>query len=61
VRFTWWGGFVGGPLLSHAECPSCRRRYNSKTGQPNTLGIVMYSLVVGSIGAVVVYLVFHHH
>lgn len=45
--FTWWGGLIGPKVLSHVVCPACRKGYNGKTHQPNTTGIVIYSVVVG--------------
>lgn len=44
--FTWWGGVLGPKVLSHAICPACKKGYNSKTMQPNTTGIAIYSVVV---------------
>lgn len=57
VKFTWWGGLLGPRLLSHVECPACRARFNGKTGQPNTTGIVVYSVALGAITFVAVYAV----
>ena len=42
VTYAWWGGLLGPKLLSHVECTSCRTGFNSKTGQSNTVGIVIY-------------------
>ena len=47
VGFTWWGGFIGASILSHVQCPACRGRFNSKSGQPNTKAIATYIVVVG--------------
>ena len=44
--FTWWGGVLSPKVLNHAICPACRKGYNSKTMQPNTTGIAIYSVVV---------------
>lgn len=49
VGFTWWGGVLGPKILNHVTCAACGRGYNGKTGQPNTTGIIVYSVVVGLI------------
>lgn len=56
VRFTWWGGVLGPKILKHVKCPGCGKAYNGKTGQDNTTGIVIYSVIVGilALGLVVV-------
>jgi transposase-like protein len=46
VGFTWWGGVLGPRMLSHVKCQSCGTAYNGKTGQSNTTGIVIYSVVL---------------
>lgn len=46
VTYSWWGGALGPRLLNHAKCNDCGMAYNGKTGQSNTTGIVIYSLVV---------------
>ena len=46
VGFTWWGGIIGPALLSHVRCGKCGATYNGKTGQSNTTGIIIYTLVV---------------
>jgi len=57
VGFTWWGGLVGPRLLSHVECPSCGARFNGKSGQDNTSGIVLYCLILGAlVAAFVIYM-----
>jgi hypothetical protein len=60
VGFTWWGGLIGAKLLSHVECPSCRQRYNSKTGKSNSTAIAMYMLIVGGIAALLMYSIMRH-
>jgi uncharacterized Zn finger protein len=45
VGFTWWGGFVGPAMLSHVRCGRCGSAYNGKTGQSNTVGIIIYMVV----------------
>jgi hypothetical protein len=50
VGFTWWGGAIGPRLLSHVKCRWCGLQYNGKTGQSNTTGIVIYSVVLFLIG-----------
>ena len=46
VKFTWWGGVLGPKVLSHVKCNACGHKYNGKTGQDNTTGIIIYSVVV---------------
>jgi len=48
--FTWWGGAIGPRILSHAVCRSCGFGFNWKTGQSNTTGIVIYSVLIFAIG-----------
>jgi hypothetical protein len=57
VGFTWWGGLLGAKLLSHVECPSCKARFNGKTGQDNTSAIVLYCVVVGAFMIGLVYVI----
>jgi hypothetical protein len=57
VGFTWWGGMIGPRMLSHVKCRSCGTAYNGKTGQSNTTGIVIYSVVLFVIGLVIVLVV----
>ncbi len=45
VKFTWWGGIVGPKMLSHVKCGQCGLAYNGKSGQSNTTGIVIYSVI----------------
>ena len=47
VKFTWWGGVLGPKILTHVKCNNCGEKYNGKTGQNNTKGIVIYSVIVG--------------
>lgn len=46
VKFTWWGGVIGPKMLSHVKCQTCGLAYNGKSGQSNTTGIVIYSIIV---------------
>ena len=46
VKYTWWGGVIGPKLLHHTKCVECKYRFNSKTRQPNTTGIIIYSVVL---------------
>lgn len=46
VGFTWWGGMLGPRMLSHVKCRWCGMQYNGKTGQSNTTGIIIYSVVI---------------
>jgi transposase-like protein len=57
VSFTWWGGYLGPSMLTHVKCRDCQATFNGKTGESNTRGIVIYSLVVGvvSIGLMILY------
>lgn len=45
VKFTWWGGVLGPKMLSHVKCQQCKLAYNGKSGQSNTKGIVIYSII----------------
>jgi hypothetical protein len=45
VGFTWWGGILGPSLLTHVKCNKCGTAYNGKTGQSNTTGIIIYTVV----------------
>lgn len=56
VNFTWWGGVLGPKLLNHVECTHCRHAFNGKTGQSNTTGIIIYSVVTGMIALVILVL-----
>jgi hypothetical protein len=53
VGFTLWGGIIGPKLLHHVRCWGCGNKYNGKTGQPNTTGIIIYSVVTGVIALIV--------
>ena len=46
MNFTWWGGMIGPRMLSHVKCRWCGMQYNGKTGQSNTTGIIIYSVVI---------------
>lgn len=55
VSFTWWGGKLGPWLCHHVRCQRCGATYNGKTGQSNTVAIIVYlsvSIVIG-LGVVV--------
>ncbi len=52
--FTWWGGLLGPRMLNHVICSACGKGYNGKSLQPNTTGIVIYSVVVGVVALVAV-------
>lgn len=54
VGFTWWGGVLGPKMLSHVKCTGCGNAYNGKTGQSNTGGIVVYTVIVTLIALAVV-------
>jgi len=54
VSFTWWGGAVGPAILKHTKCNNCGATFNGRTGQSNTTGIVIYSVVVGVIGIAII-------
>ena len=55
MSFTWWGGVVGPKILTHVKCGSCAKQYNGKSGNDNTIGIVIYSLVM--LGIVAAFLI----
>ena len=46
VGFTWWGGVLGSKLFNHVKCNTCGTTYNGKTGQSNTMNIIIYTIVV---------------
>ncbi len=46
VSSTWWGGFLGPALFSHAKCNNCKTTFNSKTGKSNDAAIAIYFVVV---------------
>ena len=57
VSFTWWGGMIGPGILNHVKCQACGTSYNGKTGNSNTVGIIVYSIVVAAIAiGLVVYI-----
>ena len=58
VKFTWWGGLLGPKILKHVKCAGCGKKYNGKTGQDNTTGIVIYSIVVGVLAPGLVFVMF---
>ena len=58
VTFTWWGGLIGPKLLNHAKCDHCRFTFNAKTGQSNTAGIIIYTVVVAAIAGILGFVVF---
>ncbi len=53
IGFTWWGGALGPRLLNHVKCNTCGATYNGKTGESNTIGIAIYTIVVFIIAIVV--------
>lgn len=57
VKFTWWGGLLGPKLLHHTKCSECKYRFNSKTRQSNTTGIIIYSVVIFVIVFAVFYMI----
>jgi hypothetical protein len=59
VGFTWWGGMFGAKLFNHCECPSCRARFNGRTGRSNTTAIAIYMVATGALAMFVVYAVMH--
>ena len=52
ISWTLWGGAIGPKILHHVKCIDCKKNYNGKTGQPNTKGIVIYTVVTGVLCAV---------
>jgi hypothetical protein len=50
VSFTWWGGFLGPAMLTYVRCNECGHCYNGKTGNDNTAGIAIYTIVGVAIG-----------
>lgn len=57
VGFTWWGGAIGGKMLTHVKCQGCGYAYNGKTGRSNTTGIIIYQAVAFGI-AIAIYVLF---
>jgi hypothetical protein len=57
IGFTWWGGAVGPAILNHVKCLACGTEYNAKSGQSNTTGIIIYSVVAIVIVLVAVYFI----
>lgn len=60
VGFSWWGGILGPKLLTHVKCPDCGTAYNGKTGQSNTVGIIIYLMVGAVVGFGIVLLLLLH-
>lgn len=60
VKSTWWGGVLGPKLLSHVKCQTCGKAFNGKTGKENTLGIIVYFAVIGSVAFVLTFAVFFY-
>jgi transposase-like protein len=58
VSWTIWGGAIGPRLLNHAKCKSCGKTYNGKTGESNTLRIVLYNVALLAIAALIVAMLF---
>lgn len=57
VNYTWWGGLLGPKLLTHVKCDACGNAYNGKTGESNTRGIVIYSIVLAIVAFILIWLV----
>lgn len=57
VGMTWWGGVIGPKLLTHVKCQDCGTAYNGKTGQSNTAGIIIYTVVILAIVVVLAILI----
>jgi hypothetical protein len=60
VKYTWWGGVIGPAMLHHVRCRECRTAYNGNTGNSNTPGIVIYSIVVGIIAFAIFFALYHY-
>jgi hypothetical protein len=45
VRYTFWGGILAPALFSIVECNKCGTRYNGKTGNYYTVGMIIYLVV----------------
>ena len=60
VGFSWWGGILGPRHLTHVKCPDCGTAYNGKTGQSNTVGIIIYLMVGTVLGFGIVLLLLLH-
>jgi hypothetical protein len=40
------GGVLGPKILTHVKCTVCGFKYNGKSGNDNTTGVIIYSAVV---------------
>ncbi len=58
LNFTWWGGALGPKLFTHVKCQGCGSKYNGKTGKDNTTNIVIYSVIVGGLAFVLMFVAF---
>lgn len=45
VRYTFWGGILAPKLFSIVECNKCGTRYNGKSGNHYTVGMIIYLVV----------------
>ena len=57
VGFSWWGGVIGPKLLNHVKCRSCNSKYNGKTGESNTKGIIIYSVIACIIAFIIFFFI----
>lgn len=55
VTMTWWGGWLGPAMFSHAKCNPCGATFNSKTGKSNDGAIAVYFIVVFAITIAIVF------
>lgn len=49
---------IGPKILKHVKCGSCGAKYNGKTGKDNTVGIVIYTLVVSVVVFIIMIVAF---
>ena len=47
---------LGPKMFTHVKCQSCGMKYNGKTGRDNTTNILIYSVVVGIVMFVIVFI-----
>jgi hypothetical protein len=57
VKFSWWGGVLGPKMLTHVKCGNCGYKYNGKSGRDNTLGVVIYTMVVAGLGFIIFFVI----
>src|SRR4051794_22596861 len=49
-KFTLWGGLIGHKMLGVERCPSCRRWWVKKSGQPGGRRVLLYIVIGVALG-----------